>query len=290
MPISAKGLSHALLAYGLWGCFGLYFHLLAAVPAAEVLIHRILWSALFVFILLAVSRQLGAFRKALQTPSLVGLLFVSALLISLNWGLYIWAVSQARVVEASLGYYLTPLFNVLLGVLLLKERISRHQLVALILASCGVGYQIYSQGYVPWVALMLAGLFSIYGLIRKQVQVDALSGLLVETSLMLPFALAGLIWFECQGGHFSTQPLLLVGAGVFTAIPLLAFASAARLLPLSVLGFVTYLAPSLQFISAVTLLDEPLDHNTLISFILIWLALAIFSADLYRRLKHNPGS
>ncbi len=285
MPISAKGLTHALVAYGIWGGFGLYFHLLAAVPAPEVLVHRIIWSALFVFLLLLVRRQLGGFWSVVRTPRLVGRLFISGLLISLNWGVYIWAVSQARVVEASLGYYLTPLVSVLLGVLVLHERVSRHQLVALALAIAGVSYQIYSQGGIPWVGLALAFLFGFYGLVRKQVEVDALSGLLVETALVLPLALAGLTWFELQGGHFDTHPLLLIGAGVLTAIPLLAFATAARLLPLSVLGFANYLAPSLQFVSAVTLLGEPLDAHTLISFTLIWIALAVFSRDLYRNLK-----
>lgn len=287
MPISAKGLTHALIAYSIWGGFGLYFHLLASVPAAEVLIHRIVWSAVFVFLLLLLRRRLGGLVAILKAPHLIGRLFIGSILISVNWGTYIWAVSQARLVEASLGYYLTPLINVILGVLVLQERINRHQLIALVVASIGVGYQIYSQGGVPWIALSLASLFGVYGLLRKQVEVEALSGLLVETTLVLPFALAGLVWFEGHDGHFSSHWLLLIGAGVLTALPLLAFATAARLLPLSVLGFATYLAPSIQFISAITLLGEPINRDTLISFILIWVALAIFSHDLYRHMRHS---
>lgn len=289
MPISGKGLSYAMLAYGIWGGFGLYFHLLAQVPATEVLIHRILWSSLFVFGVLLARRQVGRVGAILKTPRTVAWLLLSSVLISGNWGLYIWAVSQARVIEASLGYFLTPLISVLLGVIVLKETLSRAQLLALVIATAGVLWQVVEHGSAPWIALTLGFLFAFYGLIRKQVEVDALTGLLVETALMLPVALIALEYLTATGrNHFdANSALLLIGAGVLTAVPLLAFASAARLLPLSVLGFANYLTPTLQFISAITLLNEPLDSTTLTSFSLIWVALAIFSQDLYRTYRNQ---
>ncbi len=290
MHISGRGLSHALIAYGLWGGFGLYFHLLAAIPAPEVLIHRIVWGALFVLGIMLVRRKLGALVVTLRSPSTLAWLLCSSLLISLNWGVYIWAVAQARVIETSLGYYLTPLVSVLLGVMVLKERLSRDQIAALVLAAAGVGWQVSSYGAIPWIALALAFLFAFYGLIRKQVQIDALTGLLVETALMTPFALLALGYLQTTGQtHFVEAPWLLIGAGVLTTLPLLAFTSAARLLPLSILGFANYLAPTLQFISAVTILGEPLNRTTLISFALIWLALIVFSRDLYRQLRQEAA-
>lgn len=290
MHISGRGLSHALIAYGLWGGFGLYFHLLAAIPAPEVLIHRIVWGALFVLGIMLVRRKLGALVVTLRSPSTLAWLLCSSLLISLNWGVYIWAVAQARVIETSLGYYLTPLVSVLLGVMVLKERLSRDQIAALVLAAAGVGWQVSSYGAIPWIALALAFLFAFYGLIRKQVQIDALTGLLVETALMTPFALLALGYLQTTGQtHFGEAPWLLIGAGVLTTLPLLAFTSAARLLPLSILGFANYLAPTLQFISAVTILGEPLNRTTLISFALIWLALIVFSRDLYRQLRQEAA-
>lgn len=282
------GFAYALLAYGLWGSFPLYFHLLASVPSLQVIAQRIVWSLLFCAILLTVLGRWPRARAALADKNLVLMLLCSALLVGLNWWIYVAAVARGEVVASSLGYFLTPLCSVALARVFLQERMNRYQLAAIALAGLGVLYFVLVVGSLPWVSLSLAITFAIYGLIRKQTVVGPLSGLFVETLLLVPLALAFLAWqsqlgqnqFLLQGGLTTA---LLVGAGVLTALPLLAFAAAAERLSLTVVGFMMYINPSLQFLFAITLLGESIDRDQLISFGFIWVALVVFSLGTLAR-------
>lgn len=271
------------LAYLIWGAFGLYFSLLASVPAAEVLAHRVVWCLLVTFLLVSASGNSAKLAAALRQPRIVGWLLVTSLLIGGNWWIYIWAVSQREVVQASLGYFLSPLVAVILGRLFLAETFNRLQLAAISLASVGVLWQVLVLGHFPWIAISLALLFGFYGLIRKRLEVDSLTGLVIESALVTPVALAYWYWLDLHAlSHFAEFWPLLLGAGVMTAVPLLLFASSARKVPLSTLGFLTYIAPTLQFLSAVLILNEPLSSNRLISFLFIWAGLILFLINLYR--------
>lgn len=288
------GLRDALIAYILWGSFGLYFHFLMNIPSLEVLTHRIVWCLAFVIVLLLANRRLKEVIEQLANLRLVFWLFVSSATISANWGLYIWTVAQQHITEASLGYYLAPLINLAIGVLFFKEKLNGAQKLALLLAAIGVAYQVIIYGQVPWMSLILALLFTAYNFIRKQVVVDPLAGLFIESLLMTPISLATLWWLNIHGGtHFSEAPLLLVFSGVMTSIPLLFFASAARKLPMSLMGFISYLSPSIQFITAVVFLGEPFDGTMAISFGFIWSALLVFSTSMIRssyRLHHSRSA
>ncbi|WP_192036925.1 EamA family transporter RarD [Halomonas sp. YLGW01] len=280
-PEATKGVALGLGAYVMWGCFPLFFALFEGVPALEILTHRVLWSCLFLVGLVSLLRRWSPVITALRSPERLGRVLACAVLIALNWGIYIYAVESRQVLQASLGYFLTPLVNVALGMLVLRERMHRLQGVAVILAGIAIAIQLVGLGELPWITLALAFSFGTYGLLRKQVPLDGLSGLFVETLLLFPVALAAVAWLGAQGtGHFTDTPAttaLLITSGVITALPLLAFAGAARRLRLATLGFLMYINPSIQFGIALLVFHEPLAPQQLASFLLIWAGLALYS-------------
>lgn len=276
-----KGVFYGLFAYTMWGCFPLYFALFEGVPAWEVVVHRVIWSCVFLAVIITFLQRWQPVRTALAQPAKLGFVLGCAVLIAVNWGVYIYAVESRQVLQASLGYFLTPLVNVGLGMLVLKESISRLQIVAVALATIAILYQLLLLGVVPWITLVLAFSFGTYGLLRKQVALDGLSGLFVETLLLLPVAILALAFVSYAGAsHFSEDAaitLLLISSGAVTAIPLLAFAGAARRLRLSTVGFLMYINPTIQFLIALVVFSEPLSIEKLTSFIMIWVALGIYS-------------
>lgn len=276
-----KGVMYGLSAYVMWGCFPLYFALFDGVPAWEVLIHRVLWSSVFLAIVITFLKRWQPVKMALAHPEKLGFVLGCAVLIAVNWGVYIYAVESRQVLQASLGYFLTPLVNVGLGMLVLKETISRLQIVAVTLATIAILYQLFLLGVVPWITLVLAFSFGTYGLLRKKVALDGLSGLFVETLLLFPVGMLALAALSYAGlSHFTENTatmLLLISSGIVTAIPLLAFAGAARRLRLSTVGFLMYINPTIQFLIALLVFSEPLSPEKLTSFIMIWTALAIYS-------------
>ncbi|CUA83275.1 MULTISPECIES: EamA family transporter RarD [Gulbenkiania] len=279
---TGRGVLYAVGAYFCWGLFPLYWKPLASVSALQILCHRIVWSAVFVALILLVRQHWAWLRPALQSPRRVGLFMASSLMLSANWLIYIWAVNDGRVVEASLGYFINPLVNVLLGRLFLGERLTRPQALAVLLAGLGVMWLTVRVGAVPWVALGLAASFGIYGLLRKKAPLASLEGLALETFLMLPVALAALGWFAVQGqGAFGHQGALtdglLIGGGIVTAIPLLMFAAGARRLKLATMGLIQYIGPTMQLMLGVLLYHEPFDVARLVGFALIWSALLLYS-------------
>ncbi|GHE19488.1 EamA family transporter RarD [Halomonas urumqiensis] len=278
---TGKGIAFGLGAYIAWGCFPLFFALFQGVPAFEILMHRILWSCLFLVGLVTLLRRWTPVREALGAPRRLGRVLGCAVLIAINWGIYIYAVETRHVLQASLGYFMTPLVNVALGMLVLRETMHRMQGAAVALAVLAIAIQLVMLGELPWISLALAFSFGTYGLLRKQVPLDGLSGLFVETLLLMPLALASLAWVGQAGqSHFLELPrnsVLLVTSGVITALPLLAFAGAARRLRLATLGFLMYLNPSIQFFIALLVFDEPLSGAQLVTFLLIWTGLVLYS-------------
>jgi chloramphenicol-sensitive protein RarD len=262
----------------------------AAIPPLELLLHRIAGTALFAALLLTVARRWGEVREVLRHRRRLLALLGSALLIAANWGIFIWAVQRGQIVATSLGYYLNPLANVALGLVLLRERITRLQGVAVAIAAAGVAFFTIAAGGLPWISLVLAVSFALYGLIRKTVAAGSLAGLAVETALLAPAALAGIALLEARGaGSLGAADRLgapvmagLLGAGVVTALPLLWFASAARRLQLATIGLFQYIAPSLALACAVLLYDEPFTRAHAVTFTCIWIALALYSFESLR--------
>ncbi|MGP0173979.1 EamA family transporter RarD [Pseudomonas sp. NCHU5208] len=281
-----RGYLLGLTAYIIWGLFPIYFKALQAVPALEIIVHRALWSALFGALLLAVWKHPGWWRELREHPKRLLVLAGCGLLIASNWLIYVWAVNNDRMLEASLGYYINPLVNVLLGLLILGERLRRLQWLAVGLAALGVLQQVWQVGSLPWVSLALALSFGFYGLIRKQAPVAALPGLVVETWLLLPVAL---IWLALHPAAMSSQGefwssgevLLLALAGPITLIPLVCFNAAARHLPYTTLGFLQYIAPTLVMLQAVLLFGEHFDPAKLMAFACIWAGLVVYSLDIW---------
>ncbi|QFT85148.1 EamA-like transporter family protein [Halomonas sp. THAF12] len=284
---AVQGVGYGLAAYLMWGCFPLFFALFDGVPAYEILVHRVLWSCVFLAGVATVLRRWRPVREAFARPRQLGRVLGCAVLIAINWGLFIYAVETQHVLQASLGYYLTPLINIALGMLVLRERMSRVQGLAVGLAGIGIGLQLALLGTLPWISLVLALSFGTYGLLRKQVPLDGLSGLLVETLLLMPLGLVALGALSQAGlSHLladTRTTLLLVACGVITALPLLAFAGAARRLRLATLGFLMYLNPSVQFLIALFVFDEPLEPTQLATFVLIWIGLALYSWSAWQR-------
>ncbi len=283
---TGKGVAFGLGAYIAWGCFPLFFALFEGVPAFEILIHRILWSCLFLVGLVTLLGRWKPIRTALGEPRRLGLVLGCAVLIAVNWGLYIYAVETRHVLQASLGYFMTPLVNVALGMLVLRETMHRLQAVAVALAVLAILIQLVLLGELPWISLALAFSFGTYGLLRKQVPLDGLSGLFVETLMLVPLALLTLAWLtQADLSHFldgADVTLLLMASGVITALPLLAFAGAARRLRLATLGFLMYINPSIQFLIALVIFREPLSTVQLATFLLIWMGLALYSWSAWR--------
>jgi chloramphenicol-sensitive protein RarD len=286
------GLAYGVLAYGQWGFFPIYLKAVKSVPVIEVLCHRILWSLVFLLLVSWRQARLGEIAAALRQRRVLAVLSASTLLIALNWGVYIFSVANNRMLESSLGYYINPLVNVLLGVELLHERLAPLVRVAVAIAVGGVVWLTVHLGHLPWISLTVALSFAFYGLLRKIAPVGALTGLTVETLLLGPFAGGHLAWLMMQHhaaflSQSRTLDVLLLLAGPFTAIPLLCFAGAARRLPLSTMGFLQYLSPTLQFLLAVLAYGEPLQSAQVGAFGCIWMALALFAFHSVRR--HEPA-
>lgn len=288
-----RGVAFGIAAYAMWGCFPLFYSVFHGVPAVEILVHRILWSCAFLAVVVTLMRRWQALRQLFQNPRQLGWIFGCALLIALNWGLYIHAVETGRVLQASLGYFMTPLVNVALGMLVLRERPSRWQILAIGLALGAVLLQLVVLGKLPWISLVLAMTFGTYGLLRKRVALDALSGLLVETSLLAPLSLVAVLWLGWHGqSHFGDTPtttLLMLVSGVVTTLPLLAFAGAARRLSLSTVGFLMYLNPTLQFLLALWVFGESISGPQLTTFVLIWIGLGFYSVEAWRQHRRRPS-
>lgn len=278
------GIFYAALAYTAWGIFPVYFRLVAQVPALEVVLHRTLWSLVFVIVVLGVRRQWGWVAALRSQPRVVATFGLSALLLSANWLIYVWAVNNQHVVDASLGYFILPLIHVALGYVFLHERPRPGQWLALAVAAAGVVWLTVQTGRLPWIALALALSFGFYGLLRKTAVLGALEGLALETALLAPLALAGLAWLGWTGHgawvHADAATLFwLMAAGPITAVPLLLFAAGARRIPLATLGLLQYISPSLQFALGVWLFGEVVQPARLVGFGLIWLALVLYTLE-----------
>lgn len=290
----SKGLGFALSAFLLWGLAPVFFKLLAEVDSFEVLAHRVIWSFL---ILALVLQWRGRWHLVWSLDrAIVKRLFWTSVFVSSNWLVFIWAVAQGRVLETSLGYFINPLISVLFGMLFLSERLRTGQWLALILALCGVLNQVVLVGYLPWVALALALSFATYGLLRKRIDIDPVTGLFVETALLLPFAALYLLWLGIHDSlsfnlDESWLALVLAGSGLMTTIPLLLFAAGAQRLTLTVMGLVQYITPSITFFLAVFLYKEAFQLEQLTTFVLIWSGLAVFTIEGWRqRRRINQGS
>jgi chloramphenicol-sensitive protein RarD len=280
----------------MWGLMPLYWHLLKAVPSLQIVLHRIAWSAVFVCGWLLWKHGRGWLRTVLVQPRLALMLAASGMLIAFNWGLYIWAVNAGHVVETSLGYFINPLLNVVIGVVFLHERLTRLQWTSVGIAAAGVLWLTFNYGSFPWIALLLAASFALYGLIRKLAAVDSVVGMGVESAYLFVPALAALLWFEARGqGGFGTgyglwADALLVFSGVLTALPLVGFAYAVRRIPLSTVGLMQYMAPTLQLLIGVFVFHESFDRDRAIGFAFIWIALAIFAADGLLRARRTSAA
>jgi chloramphenicol-sensitive protein RarD len=284
------GLPYALGAYAIWGFVPLFFKLLTTVPPVEVLAQRILWSLPLCFVIMAFRRQIGDYLTALRDWRALRLLLLSSVLIAVNWLVYIFAVFTDHVLAASLGYYLNPLVNVMLGMIFLGERLSRLQALAVVIAAVGVAILLVGALDTLWISLSLAVSFAFYGLIRKVAPVGSLPGLAVETTLLMPLSLVAAGWYIWIGdgrGFASDTGIswLLAAGGVVTAVPLLLFATAARKMSYAALGFVQYLAPSIVFLLSLFVFGEPLKPAQLVCFLLIWTSIAVFSFDMWRKMR-----
>ncbi len=287
-----KGVWYAIGAYGMWGLFPIYWKALHHVPALQLISHRVVWSSLVLLTVLVASRQLRQFRDAGPGWRVLCLYLASAVIIGTNWLIYIWSVNAGFIIETSLGYFINPLVSVLLGVVVLRERLRPAQWLPIGLAAAGVLYLTFTYGTVPWIALSLAATFGSYGLIKKISPLGSLYGQALETGLLLPPALLYLFIVEATGEsaflhHGPASDLLLVGAGFVSTLPLLLFSSAARRIPLSQIGILQYISPTLQFLLGVLVYREPFGRAQLVGFAIVWVALAISAVEglLARRAK-----
>lgn len=279
-----RGIWYAVAAYTAWGLFPIYWKLLHDVPAIQLINHRIVWSFVLLAIVIGVFRQWREFRAAVLAPKVLRIYGIAAVLVSLNWFTYVWAVNAGHIVETSLGYFINPLISIVFGVIILGERLRRWQWVAVGLAGCGVAYLTFDYGRLPWIALTLAVTFALYGLVKKLAPLNSVHGLALETGLLFVPAVGYLVFAEMAGGGaflhagFRTNALL-VGAGIATTVPLVLFASAARRIPLSWIGVLQYIAPTLQFLLGVAVYGETLTLHRLAGFGLVWAALAVFGIE-----------
>ena len=283
-----KGFLLGVAAYGMWGVFPLYWPLLEPAGAVELLAHRVVWSAVVMGLLVVLLRRTKTLRTLVASPRNRVLLLLAAVVISVNWGVFIWGVNNDHVVETSLGYFINPLVTVLAGVAILGERLRPMQWGALTIAAAAVLGLAIENGRPPWVALALAFSFAAYGLLKKKVNAGAIEGLTVETLVVVPVALGYLVWLGSTGGSRALEDppwhlVLLATSGAVTALPLICFGGAATRVPLTTLGLLQYLAPTIQFLLGVTLLGEPMSPGRWAGFAVIWVALAIFTADSLRQ-------
>lgn len=297
--LRGAGVGYAVGAYLLWGILPVYWKMLQAVPPVQILAHRIFWAFAFLLGLLVLSGKLAGFwketRQLAGQPRKMAAVLIAAVILNLNWLTYIWAVNSDHIVQTSLGYYINPLVSVLLGILFLKERLSFWQLLAFLLAAAGVFSLTLQYGAFPWVAIILALTFGLYGLFKKTIDIGSITGLTLETLLTCSFAVPYLIYISNAGSsHFqfalSTTSLLLIGAGAVTAVPLVLFAAGAKRLPLFAVGFLQYISPTMGLLLGVLVYHEPFTRGHLGSFMVIWLGLLLFSLSrtrLFIRLEEN---
>ncbi|MFZ2358958.1 MAG: EamA family transporter RarD [Anaerolineae bacterium] len=277
----------AAVAYLMWGVLPIYWHALAGVPALEILLHRIVWSLVVVLALLALRKEWQWLADGLRHPAVFRVFFVTAALLAVNWLVYLWANNNGHIVETSLGYFITPLVSVVLGLLVLHERMRPGQWLSVGIAALGVLFLVLTAGGTLWISLLLALSFGFYGLLRKTARLGSLEGLTVEMAILFLPALAYLLYLSSSGqaafgaGDASTTTLLAF-SGVVTAVPLLLFASGARLVPLTTLGLLQYIAPTMQFSIGVFIYHEPFDQARLLGFSIVWFALAVYSVEGYR--------
>lgn len=282
-----QGVIYALIAYSLWGMAPLYFKLLSQISALEILMHRVVWSFVLLLFLVIVTRQIDTVKQVLKKPKQLLMLSITAVLVAINWLIFIWSVNDDRLLEASLGYFINPLLNVALGMIFLKERLPRLQLIAVGLAALGVLIQLIVYGSIPWVSLLLASSFGVYGLLKKKINLKAVTGLFIETAILMPVAL--MYWWQLQTSTvvLFDNPLslniTLISAGIVTTLPLLAFSAAATRIPYYMLGLFQYIGPSAMFVMAITLFSEELDQAKMTTFAFIWAALLLFVFDIWRQ-------
>lgn len=282
---SPAGFAYATSAYLLWGFLPLYMKAIDHIPAIEVIAHRVLWSVPIAGLILIALGRTGDLVRALKTPRMVAMAAVTATLISINWGVYVWAIANDRALDAALGYYINPLFSVALGAIVLRERLARMQWVAVALAAIAVTILTVSAGVLPWVALVLMTTFGLYGFLRKTLPIGPNQGFLLEVLLLSPPALAYLLWLG-PTGHFATtswtDSALLAGTGAVTAVPLMLYANGAKGLRLSTIGILQYIAPTMIFLIAVFVFNEPFGPARAIAFPLIWAALIVYTGSMIR--------
>ena len=286
-----EGFIYAFSAYFLWGTLPLFLKLLEHMPAIEVVAHRAFWSLPVAGILLFYLGRTGDILPTLKNPKKMGVLFITATIISINWGIYVWAISVDRTIESALGYYINPLISVALGAMFLGERFTKAQLVALALATFAVVFLTIQSGVLPWVSLSLAISFAIYGFLRKTVDVGPTQGFLIEVLLLSVFAVPVFIWFQANGeGHFFegiNNTALLIACGPVTAIPLILYAFGAKKLRLSTVGLMQYIAPTLIFLVGLFVFNEPFSKWQFVAFLLIWVALVIYSWSAFKQNKKS---
>ena len=291
---SPKGLAFAITAYVLWGFLPLYLKAVSHIPATEVLAHRVIWSVPVAGALLIALRRTADLRAALGSVRMLAMACVTAALISINWGIYIWAIAVDRTLDAALGYYINPLFSIFLGAVLLGERLSRSQWAACGLAAMAVAVLAYTAGSVPWISLALMLSWGFYAFFKKSLPIGPNQGFLLEVLILLPPALIYMLWLLwTDTGHFTSNisdTALLLGCGVVTAVPLIIYANGAKLLRLSTIGILQYIAPTMIFVIAVLVFDEPFDTARQIAFPLIWAALVIYSVPMVRRMRRPQNA
>jgi chloramphenicol-sensitive protein RarD len=291
---SARGLAFAVSAYVLWGFLPLYMKAMAHLPTAEVIAHRIIWSVPVAGAILIAIRRTEALRQAIRTPRMIGMGMVTAALISVNWGIYVWAIQSGHALDAALGYFINPLFSILVGAVILREKLDRTQMAAVALAALAVAVLTWEAGRLPLVALGLTVTWGAYAYCKKMLPIGPNQGFMLEVLILLPAALGWVTWLWLTGGnHFAvgvpSDTLLLLGCGLITACPLMIYANGAKLLRLSTIGILQYIAPTMIFLTAVFLFDEPMGLGRMIAFPMIWAALILYSAALIRQ-SRKPQS
>lgn len=289
---SPAGIAFAIGAYGLWGFMPLYMKLVGHIPAIEVLAHRAIWSLPIAALVILLTRRVADIRAVIAAPRLLAMAALTASFISINWGVYVWAIAHDRALDAALGYYINPLLSVALGAVVLREQLTQVQWIAVGLASLAVGILTVYSGSLPWVALVLSTTFAAYGYLRKTLPLGANQGFFLEVALMLPPALLFVIYLGPEG-HFSTglpgDTWLLMGCGLITAVPLILYGNAAKRLQLTTIGILQYIAPTMIFLTAVFAFGEPFGPARAIAFPLIWAALAIYTFGMVKAQRSKQG-
>ncbi len=286
-----QGILLAILSYSIWGWCPLYFNFLDHISSTEIVVHRIIWSMLATFALLIVLKRLDQLKQALSNSTTRNWMFAAAIMISINWFVYVWAVTNHHVVDSSLGYFIMPLVSLLLGRMVLKEHMNKWQSAAAALAIIAVFWELWNFGSLPWVGVILSFAFAVYGLIRKLHPIDGITGLTIETLMLLPFVMLWLAWVglnqpeQLAFSDSTRNALLLIGGGILTAIPLILFVMATQRIDLSLVGFIQYINPTIQFFLGVYVLEEHFPEQRWVTFSIVWIALVLFMWGVYQKNK-----